>query len=264
MTRAAVRAVRAAFPAMAIAFTAGVLAACGASPAHVGPEGIDELTVPTPSPRPSDFTGNAENAWFPLARGMRWTYRQEVPTGSRILLATVLPGRSAIDGIPTIAVRWQVRDGGATRLDMVRWYAVDAAGNVWWFGQRVAPNAPRLDPLAPRSWTAGVHGAEAGLVLTAPPRQGDGYFNASQRGVVERRSTVETLQGSVVTTTQTYRHVVATLDLSTLAPLHVVRSYYVRGLGLVAQTDTESLSSTISLLRVSGGHPGLPALRTAD
>jgi hypothetical protein len=261
MTRAAAWAARAVIPAMVITLAAGVLAGCGASPAPVGPEGIDELTIPTPSPDPSDFTENAENGWFPLRAGLRWTYRQELPTGSRILVATVLPGRPAIEGIPTRAVRWQVRERGTTRAAMVRWYAVDAAGNVWWFGQHIAPHTPRLDPLARRSWTAGVHGAEAGLVLTATPRQGDGYENASQRGVVERRSTVETLRASVATTTQTYRHVVATLDLSTLAPLHVVRTYYARGLGMVAQTDTESLSSSISLLRVS---PGLPVVRSAD
>lgn len=242
-----------AFPAMAIALAGGVLSGCGASPAHVGPEGIDQLTIPTPSPDPSDFTGNAENAWFPLRPGLRWTYRQEAPSGSSTLVATVLPGRPTVDGIPTRAVRWQVLERGRTRFAMLRWYAVDAAGNVWWLGQRLASHGPRLDPLARRSWTAGVHGAEAGVVLTGTPRQGDGYLNADQRGVVERRSTVETLSATVVTGTQTYRHAVATLDLSTLAPLHVVRTYYVRGLGMVAQSDTTSLSRNVWLLRVSNG-----------
>ena len=253
MTRAAAWTARAAFPAMAMALAGGVLAGCGASPAHVGPAGIDELTIPTPSPDPADFTGNAENTWFPLRPGRRWTYHQELPTGSRTLVATVLPGRPAVDGIPTRAVRWQVLEGGRTRFAMLRWYAVDAAGNVWWFGQRLASSGPSLDPLARRSWTAGVHGAQAGVVLTGTPRQGDGYLNASERGVVERRSTVETLSATVVTKTQTYRHAVATLDLSTLAPLHVVRTYYVRDVGMVAQSDTESLSSNIWLLRVSNG-----------
>ena len=238
---------------MVVGLAAGVLAGCGASPARVGPAGVDELTIPTPSPDPADFAGSAQNAWFPLRPGMRWTYREQLPTGSRTLVATVLPRRRTIDGIPTSAVRWQLRERGRTRPAMLRWYAVDAAGNVWWLGQRVAPHAPRLDPLASRSWTAGVHGAEAGLVLTATPRQGDGYLNAAQRGVVERRSTVETRQATVATGTRTYRHVVATLDLSTLAPLHVVRTYYARGVGMVAQTDTKSVSSTVLLVRVSGG-----------
>ena len=136
---------------------------------------------------------------------------------------------------------------------MVRWYAVDDAGNVWWFGQRVSPHGEPLDRLAPRSWLAGEDGAEAGLVLSGTPRRGDGYANASEPRVVARRSTVLGLTATVATAHRTFHDTVVTRDLSSLAPLHTVQTYYARGLGMVAQEDTTATSVTLSLVRVRRG-----------
>jgi hypothetical protein len=253
MTRAAAWAVRAASTLAVLTLGPAVLTGCGASPAALGQAGIDGLTIPTPSPRPADFAGHTENPLFPLRSGTRWVYRQYTPTGFRTVLATVLPEQRDIAGIPTTAVRWQVHARARDRTAMIRWYAVDTAGNVWWFGQQVLPHTPRLDNLAPSSWLAGRDGAEAGLILTDPPRVGDGYLNAAQPGVVERRSTVVSITATVATTQRTFRHTVATRDLSTLEPLHSVQSYYAGGLGLVAQQDTVATSTSISLVRMRRG-----------
>jgi hypothetical protein len=251
MTRAGFWALRALAPLVALTVGSAVLTGCGASPAPLGPAGVDGLTIPTSSPDPTDFDGSARNVWFPLDPGTRWTYRQYTPYGNRVVLATVLPGQRPIDGVQTTAVRWQVRAQGEDRTAMTRWYAVDDAGNVWWFGQVVVPHGPPLDRLAPRSWRAGRDGAEAGLILTATPREGDGYLNAQQPRVVQRRSTVVSLTGTVATTRRTFRHTVVTRDLSSLAPLHTVQTYFGRGLGMVAQEDTTSISTSLSLVRMS-------------
>jgi hypothetical protein len=150
-------------------------------------------------------------------------------------------------------VRWQVRVGSDVRTALVRWYAVDRAGNVWWFGQRVAPGTPRLDPVAPRSWLAGRHHAEAGLVLTAEPRVGDGYFNARQPRVVARRSTVISDDGTVSAAGRVYHHTVVTRDASTLAPLHSVQTAYARGIGMVTQTGTLSATTDLALVHLRRG-----------
>ena len=253
MTRAAAWAARAATSVVVLTAAAIVLTGCGASPAAQGPAGIDGLTIPTPSPDPSEFGAGAQNQWFPLEPGTRWTYRQDTPTDHRAVIATVLTRPHPVDGVSTAAVRWRVRDRAGTRTAMVRWYAVDDAGNVWWFGQRVSPHAEPLDRLAPRSWLAGADGAEAGLVLSATPRRGDGYANAREPRVVARRSTVVSLTGTVTTADRTFHDTVVTRDLSSLAPLHTVQTYYGRGLGIVAQQDTTATSITLSLVRVRRG-----------
>jgi hypothetical protein len=246
MTRRAAWAARA----VGLGVAVGALAGCGASPAAVGPSGVDGLTIPTPSPRPADFTDRVDNPWFPLVPGSTWTYRRYGVTETATVVATVLRGTVDIAGIPTTAVRWEERRGhdGRTELVAVRWYAQDTAGNVWWFGQRVYRRLP-IDEVARRSWRAGRHGAEAGLVVSATPRDGDGYFNGYQAGVVERRSTVLSVNASVALPHGHFTGTVETQDVSKLEPSFVVRSFYARGVGLVAQVATQAVDTDLTLER---------------
>src|ERR1044072_8326446 len=77
MTRAAAWAARAAALVVPVAIAPAALTGCGASPAKLGPAGVDELTIPTPTPDPADFSSRASNPWFPLTAGTRWTYRDD-------------------------------------------------------------------------------------------------------------------------------------------------------------------------------------------
>jgi hypothetical protein len=228
----------------------GVLGACGASPKPLGPSGVDGLTIPTPSPDPADFRDGVDNPWFPLGPGTVWTYRRDSQTGRVGLVATVLPQSREVAGVATTVVRWQVRRHGRPVTVLDRWYAEDAAGNVWWFGQDVR-RGPVVDELARRSWTAGQDGAQAGVVLTGRPRAGDGYANAEAQRVVDRRSTVVSLQATVATPHHTYRDSVLTRDLSRLQPTLVTQSFFARDVGLVAQQTSGATTSDLTLLRVS-------------
>lgn len=230
---------------------AGLLAGCGGLPATLGPSGTDGLTIPTPSPVPSDFVRVVDNPWFPLVHGTRWTYRRYTSDDTQTLVATVLPVPHEIAGVATTAVRWQWRRTARRRTTIVvRWYAEDRAGNVWWFGQRVRHGGHRVDALATRSWRAGRAGAEAGLLVAARPRVGDGYDNVYRAGVVERRSTVTSLDSTVAVPRRSYRGALATRDLNGLDPHQVVQSFFARGVGLVAQQTLESVGSDLSLVRV--------------
>ena len=236
---------------LASVVAATLLTACGASPTQQPPTGVDGLTIPTPSPTPTDFVDTVDNPWFPLATGTRWTYTRYTAAGSQTVLATVPAGRHEVAGVDTTAVRWEVRrPSGRTAVLLVRWYAQDSAGNVWWFGQHVTGRRPRVDLLTTQSWAAGANGAEAGLVVAAAPRAGDGYANAFQAGVVESRSTVLSVDATVALPTRTYSGALSTRDLSPLAPLRQVESFYVPGIGLAGQQTTEALSVQLSLLRV--------------
>jgi hypothetical protein len=227
---------------------AGSLSACGAAPTPVGPTGVDQLTIPTPDPDPSDFTADVDNTWFPLPPGTTWTYLRYTVGGSERVVATALPATRRVAGVETRPVRWvAVQDGRTTPL-AVRWYAQDDEGNVWWFGQRLTRAGRELDPIATRSWQAGRAGAEAGLIMLANPRLGDGYANAYQRGVVERRSTVLSLDASASVPARTYQDTVLTRDVSRVEPIQVVRSYYASGIGLVAQQSVATTTTELFLV----------------
>src|SRR4051794_13282845 len=249
MTRAAVRVARAA---VLTAPLIALLMACGASPRTLGPSGVDGLTIPTPSPDPADFRDGVENPWFPLAQGTVWTYRRDTETSREGVLASVVPRPREIAGVATTGVRWEVPRHGRRVTVLVRWYAEDNAGNVWWFGQDVR-RTPTIDELARRSWTAGEGGAEAGLVMAADPRVGDGYANAAAPRVVDRRSTVVSLTATIATPDRTYRDTVLTRDLSSLQPIQTTQSFYARDIGLVAQQTSGATTSDLTLLRVR--HP---------
>ncbi|MBO0847357.1 MAG: hypothetical protein J2P22_18305, partial [Nocardioides sp.] len=172
------------------------------------------------------------------------------PTRSGRVIATVLPGHREIAGVATTGVRWEVPQHGRNVTVVTRWYAEDVAGNVWWFGQDVRRRALLVDELATRSFIAGENGAEAGLVLAAKSRVGDGYFNAHAPGIVERRSTVLSVNARVTTPNGTYVGVVLTRDASNLQPTEVAESSFARGVGLAAMETTGTTTSDLSLTRV--------------
>ncbi len=247
MTR---RAASAARRLVSLGLASGLLVACSGSAAPLGPTGIDGLTIPTPSPAPADFVAHVDNPWFPLRPGTRWVYRRFTTIDTRTLVATVLPAPRVVDGVATTAVRWQWRRSERRTTIAVRWYAQDRAGNVWWFGQHLWRGDPRVDDLATRSWQAGRDGAQAGLLVAARPRVGDGYANGFRPGVVERRSTVVSLDSTVAVPRRSYRGTLTTRDASGLGPHRLVRSFFARGVGLVAQQTLEPVPSDLSLVRM--------------
>jgi hypothetical protein len=251
MTRGPAQLVARAAGAAVLVLAVGLVGACGGLPTPVGPSGIDGLTIPTPRPVPADFVDRVDNPWFPLVPGTRWTYRRYTRSTLDTVVATVLPGARTVEGVRTTALRFVVRRlSGRTTFAAVRWYAQDAAGNVWWFGQRVGATFA-VDPLATASWRAGRHGAQAGLVMAARPRVGDGYVNGSRQGAMERRSTVVSLDASVALQQGEYHHAVETRDLSALAPVTEVQTFFARGTGMVAQDAEGPVDAQLTLVRVS-------------
>lgn len=246
MTRRAAKAARAL---TLLTAYAALVTACGGSPERLGPAGIDGLTIPTPSPDPTAFSDHVDNPWLPLTPGARWTYRIYSDTSRQTEQVRVLDDPVTVAGVPTVAVLVTVRRQGRRTFAAERWYAQDAAGNVWWFGQRVAAGGAPDDVLARRSWRAGVDGAEAGLMMSAAPRLGDGYDNGVLAGAFERRSTVRSLTGVVALPHSRYRGTVETQDGSGTEPTVVVTSFYARDVGLVSRATVVGGSTQVALVR---------------
>jgi hypothetical protein len=193
---------------------------CGAGSPDSPPTGIDELTIPTPSPDPADFVRGVDNPWLALVPGRSWRFRVTGATEGT-LEVTVEDTTYDVAGVATTPVS-RTEPSGAQIVD---YYAQDRQGNVWWFGREGA-------------WLAGQDGAEAGLAMPAHPRLGDGWREAYDERVVDVRATVATSNQSVTTPNGRYVGVLA-LDVTDALGGTSRRLFYARGQGLVEEISTD-------------------------
>jgi hypothetical protein len=192
------------------------LAGCGAASEDYEVDGVDALTIPTPSPDPEDFVRYVDNPWLPLEPGSTWTYDVVVGAEAGRSTATVEPANLRLDGVAVTVVRTETTVGDGPATEQVDYFAQDRDGNVWWFGRQGV-------------WDVEVAGAEAGLAMPAEPRVGDGWRRALLEGVVEDVLTVESVEDSSV---------VLRVE-SDLAPDLVVQEVYDRGIGLTRTFNME-------------------------
>ena len=204
---------------LAILLTAG----CGSASQQSPPAGVDGLEIPTPSVDPDDFVTGIDNPWLPLEVGATWEYDvTAAQPGTRTVTTHEGPD---IEGVATTAVLTVTTAADGPSTEVSDFYAQDEVGNVWWFG--------RLG-----EWQAGEGGARAGLVMASDPRVGDGYREAYDEGVVDRRAEVLDLDDTRTVPEGVYDDLVT---IATASPLtgRVEHAYYARGVGLVAAETVE-------------------------
>ncbi|SDC10246.1 hypothetical protein [Nocardioides lianchengensis] len=140
-----------------------LLTGCASDPEASPPAGVDELTIPTPSPDPDDFVDRIDNPWLALGPGESTTLTG--PTGDLVL--AVGDETTTVGGVAVTTM---------TLGDTSYLLAQDDDGNVWRFLEE----------------------GEAGLFMAATPRYGDGYRTAYDEGVVEERAEVTELEGDTL------------------------------------------------------------------
>ncbi len=167
------------------------LAGCAGlgQPAAYDQPGINGLVIPTPTPHPDDFVDVVDNPWLALEPGKRWTYevtRDGGPAGT--IVVDVRDGTIPVGGLSATALEVTTDPGDGAATVVTRLYAQDDDGNVWLVG--VESDADR--------WRAGEDGAEAGLVMPAQPRLGDGWLAYSVPSLPEASRRVQDLSSEQV------------------------------------------------------------------
>ncbi|GCD92198.1 hypothetical protein NLS1_42040 [Nocardioides sp. LS1] len=217
------------------------LAACAGGPPTVAPTGVDELTIPTPTPDPSDFVDpdtdeSAVNPWFPLEPGRVWTYRRHELQDTYVERVTVTDRTRVVAGVTTRVVGDELVDTSQRVVSShERYYAQDSLGNVWFFG--VAGD-----------WEAGAAGAEAGLAMPAHPRLGDGFVVDAGPGTAEDRAEVLALDAKRDVPAGSFDDLLEVEQTTPHQTGLVRRAYYAAGVGLVFQETVAGGTELVELV----------------
>ena len=124
---------------------------------------------------------------------------------------------------------------GSLAEDTFDWYAQDAAGNVWYFGEDTAEYQNGSVSSTYGSWEAGVNGAQPGVVMLAQPDVGERYHQEFLRGEAEDLGKVIALDDHVSVPYGRLGDVLVTEDTTPLEPQVLEHKYYAPGIGVVLE-----------------------------
>ena len=200
-----------------------VCVACGSSP-HAAPR------------HGRAFVAHVTNPWFPLRPGTTFVYTGEKDGDRGRDVVRVTRRTKTIRGVRCTAVDDRLYANGHLAERTTDWYAQDAAGNVWYFGEATA-ELDKAGRVTSRegSWQAGVDGAQAGIFVPAHPRVGGSFRQEYYKGHAEDHFAVVSVSASVAVPYTASAHALLTKEWTPLEPDTLDHKLYVRGIGLVKE-----------------------------
>lgn len=181
------------------------------------------------------------NPFFPLTPGKTRHYRAETDEGTETVDVQFTNQTRVILGVTCIVVRDIVKLDGAVVEDTLDWYAQDRAGNVWYFGERVADyDGDGLIVSVDGSFEAGQDSALPGIIMPAQPTIGRVFRQEFFLGEAEDAAKVVSLTETVNVPRGTYTNCLQTEDFTPIEPGVLERKSYAYGIGNVLSVNVES------------------------
>jgi hypothetical protein len=209
---------------------------------------------------PDDFTTQIDNPWWPMAPGSRWVYRELSADGSvqRVVVTVTHRTKRIADGIEARVVHDVVSERGRVVEDTYDWYAQDAHGTIWYFGENTTEYEDGRPVSTAGSWEAGVDGAQPGVIVPADPAVGMAYRQEHYAGEAEDRARVLSLDEQVEVPAGHYTGVLMTKDFTPLEPRVLEHKLYAKGVGPVLTLSLSGGGGREELLRASTRSAGVP------
>ena len=204
-----------------------------------------------PAIDPSSFTTEVTNPWFPLDPGTTYVFSGTKDDKQAIDIFSPSRRTVTIDGVLTRAVNDRLLLDGVLEEETTDYYAQDACGNVWYFGEDTATLDPRGRVLSREgSFRAGVAGAQPGVYIEANPRIGAVYRQEWMPGQAEDR-----YRAISTTTARTVRYgsftgTLRTEEKSDLEPDVIDNKYYARGVGEIEELSVAGDTERLTLVAV--------------
>ncbi len=190
-----------------------------------------------PEIKPSDFSANIDNPYYPLKPGTTFVYQAHTADGLLENRVAVTHKTKMILGVTCVEVHDTVRVNGQLTEDTLDWFAQDRAGNVWYFGEDSEELSEGRVTSLGGSWTAGVDGAKPGIIMEADPKVGDAYRQELLLDEAEDVARVLSLDADVKVPYGTFNDCVKTMETSGVEPDELTFKFYARGVGVVFEND---------------------------
>jgi hypothetical protein len=213
--------------------------------------GSSEAQPPAKTAR--QYVQRVDNPWFPLKPGTALVYRGTEDEEKLRDVFAVTNRTTVIQGAPCTVVEDRLYRDGRLAERTTDWYAQDADGNVWYFGEETAEldkngNVTNTEG----SWQAGVDGAEAGIFMPAHPKVGQSFRQEYYKGQAEDHFRILSLTASVQVPYTSSEHAMLTKEWTPLEPDVVDHKYYVRGVGTVKEQTVKGGNELLLLVDVRG------------
>jgi hypothetical protein len=205
-----------------------------------------------PQIRPSRFTPNVTNAWFPLTPGRILIYTGDKDRVPAIDIFAPTRRTKMIDGVKTRVVDDRLYTRGFLEERTSDYYAQDRCGNVWYFGEDTA-ELNRHGNVTSRSGSfhAGITGAQPGVFIQDHPQIGRKFRQEWAPGQAE--DTYHALDFSSSATVpygSFHGTLLRTAETTALEPGVLDNKYYLRGIGSVLETTVKGGHETLRLSEV--------------
>jgi hypothetical protein len=229
-----------------------LLAACGSSGTKlVSPTTTTTTPAPTPAttaplenplsiganyhPKidPAKFTNHVANRYFPLVAGKTLHYRGVRDGKPTEHAFKVTRDTKVVMGVRCAVISDVVTQNQSLVEKTTDWYAQDAAGNVWYFGEDTAEYQNGVVTSTAGTWEAGVDKAQPGIVMPAVPKVGDAFRQEYRPGVALDEAKILSVNAAVRVPAGTFPRTVVTFDKNPLDPSKKERKWYAPGVGFV-------------------------------
>ena len=182
------------------------------------------------------YARSVTNPWFPLRPGTVFVYTGEKDGEAGRDVVTVTRRTKVIDGVRCTEVDDRLYERGHLAERTKDWYAQDARGNVWYFGEDTAElNSAGKVTSREGTWRAGADGAKAGVFMPAHPQVGQSFRQEYLRGHAEDHFAVVSTRAPVNVGYTASTHALLTKEWTPLEPGTLDHKLYIRGVGLVKE-----------------------------
>ena len=201
---------------------------------------------------PANFVRVVNNPYFPLPVGRTLVYQGIKEGQAQTDTVTVTSMTKAILGISTTVVSDVATAQDGTVLERTfDYYAQDRQGTVWYLGEDTTSFRANGRPDTSGSFTAGVRGAQPGIIMEATPQIPDAYRQEFFPGEAEDTAWVVELGRTVTVPYGKLRNALVTLEATRLEPGSYDQKIYAPGIGIVSEKSLTG-DETAALISVTG------------